>query len=91
MTLDHTGNYPMRLPAWTIAVAAALLFGVLDVGAALTGGATGIRYHNPMGMLALALTGGFHEAPDPQRVALMFRIVVAGSTALSILCAVLAA
>lgn len=90
MTLDQTGKNPMRLPPWTTAVAAMLLFGLLDVGASLAGGAAGTRFHNPLGLLGLALTGGFYETLNPQRVARIFEIFVASSAALCILCVVLA-
>ena len=79
MTRDHTSKNRMRVPPWTLAAAATLLFGILDVAASLTSGAAGTRFHNPLGLLALALTGGFHEAVDAQRVASIFKIFVASS------------
>ena len=90
MTSAQIRKNPLHIPPWTIAVAATLLFGVLDVGASLAGGAAGTRFHNPLGLLALALTGGLYEPVNAQRVALIFKFFVASSAVLCILCVVLA-
>jgi two-component system sensor histidine kinase DesK len=53
------------IPPWMFAVAAALLFGGLDVAAALSGR---ISLHNPLGLLSVAMTGDWRGSLNPRDV-----------------------
>lgn len=75
MTHAPTASKLPSIPPWMIAVAAALLFGGLDVAAALAGR---ISLHNPLGLAAVALTGDWRGDISPRHVPLAFQLFVAG-------------
>ena len=60
-----SASKPSSIPPWLFAVAAALLFGGLDVAAALSGR---ISLHNPLGLWSVALTGDWRGSLDPRVV-----------------------
>lgn len=74
MKHEPTASKLPHIPPWMIAVAAALLFGGLDVAAALAGR---ISLHNPLGLAAVALTGDWRGDISPSFVPLAFQLFVA--------------
>lgn len=78
MTHEPTASKLPPVPPWIIAVAAALLFGGLDVAAALAGR---ISLHNPLGLAAVALTGDWRGDISPAHVPLAFQLFVASKVA----------
>lgn len=74
MTQDSTAAKLPLISPWMFAAAAALLFGGLDVAAALTGR---ISLHNPLGLLSVALTGDWRGDISPHLVPLAFQLFVA--------------
>ncbi|MCC2954216.1 histidine kinase [Massilia sp. IC2-477] len=78
MTQEPTVSKLPTVPPWIIAVAAALLFGGLDVAAALAGR---ISLHNPLGLAAVALTGDWRGDISPSHVPLAFQLFVAAKAA----------
>lgn len=78
MTYEPTASKLRNIPPWMIAVAAALLFGGLDVAAALAGR---ISLHNPLGLAAVALTGDWRGDIRPSHVPLAFQLFVAAKLA----------
>jgi signal transduction histidine kinase len=78
MAPEQTGkSNPMHIPPWTLAVAASLLVGVLDIAAVLTAGVGKAPLHNPLGLLAIALSGDWRGTPDVQHLARAYPVYVA--------------
>jgi signal transduction histidine kinase len=78
MTHEPTASKLPSIPPWIIAVAAALLFGGLDVAAVLDGR---ISLHNPLGLAAAALTGDWRGDISPTAVPAAFQLFVAAKAA----------
>lgn len=78
MMPEPTANKLPPVPPWIVAVAAALLFGGLDVAAALAGR---ISLHNPLGLAAVALTGDWRGNISPSHVPQAFQLFVASKAA----------
>ena len=83
--------HPRKLPAippWVFAVAAALLFGGLDVAAALSGR---LSLHNPLGLWSVAMTGDWRGSLDPRVVPQAVELFAACKAAGCVLFALLSA
>jgi len=74
MTHPPTAGKLSAIPPWTIAVAAALLFGGLDVAAAFN---WRISLHNPLGLWSAAMTGDWRGSLDPREVPRAIQLFVA--------------
>lgn len=91
MPSEQPGKHKlMQIAPWTLAVAASLLVGVLDLAAVLTADTSKVSLHNPLGLLAIAMTGDWQAAVDAQHWARAFPVFVALKLALCTLAVVLA-
>lgn len=86
MTHEPTASKLSAIPPWTFAVAAALLFGGLDVWAALN---LRISLHNPLGLWSVAVTGDWRGSLDPREVPLAVELFAACKAAGCLLFALL--
>lgn len=71
---EPTASKLPNVPPWILAIAAALLFGGIDVAAVLDGR---ISLHNPLGLAAVALTGDWRADISPSAVPAAFQLFVA--------------